>query len=317
MAELQDILSRMAVQQDQVAELLKHLKDPAPVQVDLRPPAIADGVIRAGKVQKLSYNVIRSNRLKIFKLSAEADIKWFLRKFNEELNTMKGVVGLNDELSKEEFVPIFRSCLDFPVVERVDQALLKLQKTWENITIPELKKLMLEKFGSQQTDVANVIKQFGAQRLVKSPDETVAQHYFRWYQNIPEVMKPSDEDGRKEFVDLMLRSMYIISLEDDYLEKELSNLKDPNPDLKKYFDEACSAESRRQSYQDISKSSTCTESKGVNISKLYHKKNWVDKSDIKTDSPSVRPKTDNNTNGDNAKWKHKGQKHRKFKDKNK
>jgi len=230
---------------------------------------------------------------------------------------MKGVVGLNDELSKEEFVPIFRTCLDFPVVERVDQALLKLQKTWENITIPELKKLMLDKFGSQQTDVANVIKQFGAQRLVKSPDETVAQHYFRWYQNIPEVMKPSDDDGRKELVDLLHRSMYIISLEDDFLEKALSDLKDPNPDLKKYFDEACNAESRRQSYQDISKSSTSSESKGVNISKVYHKKNWVNKSDDKTDSPSVKPKTDNNTTGDNAKRRHKGQKQRKFTDKNK
>ena len=197
MAELQDILSRMAEQQNQVAELLKALKDPAPVRVDLRQPAVADEVIRAEKVQKISYNIIRSSRLKIFKLSADVDIKLFLKKFNEELNTMKVVVGLNDELSKEEFVPIFRSCLDFPVVERVDQALLKLQKTWETITVPELKKLMQEKFGSQQTDVANVIKQFGSQRLVKTPDESVAQHYFRWYQNIPEVIKPSDENGRK------------------------------------------------------------------------------------------------------------------------
>ena len=34
-----------------------------------------------------------------------------------------------------------------------------------------------------------------------------------------------------------------------------------------YFDEACAAESRRQSFQDITKSSTCIENKGVNVSK--------------------------------------------------
>ena len=301
--------NKMAEQQNQIAALLQTLKDPPPVTVDLRQPVVADAVLRAEKVQKINFNLHKSSRLKPFKVSADSDIKLFLKKFDEELKTMKVMVGLNEVLTKEEFVPIFRSCLDFPIVERVSQVLLKMAKTWENITIPELRQLMLEEFGSKQTDVANVLKQFGPQRLVKSPDESVAEHYFKWHQNIPEVMKPTDEDGRKEFVDLIHRSMFYISLEDEFLQKALSDLKEPNPDIKKYFDEACNAESRRQSFQDISKSSTSIESKGVNISKweISQKKKWVNKSDKTGTSPSVRPKTDVSTHGDDAKGENNGQ----------
>merc|ERR1712105_568749 len=49
--------------------------------------------------------------------------------------------------------------------------------------------------------------------------------------------------------------------------KELTEIKDPNPDLKKYFEEACAAESRRKSYLDITKSSTSVENSGVTIQK--------------------------------------------------
>ena len=89
---------------------------------------------------------------------------------------------------------------------------------------------------------------FGPQRLAKRPDESVAEHYFRWLQNIPEVMKPTNEQGRIDFVDLIYRSMYFVSLEDEYLQKELSDSKEPYPDLKKYFDEVVSAESRLRAF---------------------------------------------------------------------
>ena len=257
--------NKLIEQQNQITALLQTMQNPPPLTVEYRPPQVADAEIKAEKVRKINFTLRKSSRLKPFKISADLDIKLFLKKFDEELKTMKVMVGLTDALVKEEFVPIFRSCLDFPVVERVTQVLLKKAKTWETITIPELRELMLEEFGSKQTDVANVLKQFGPQRLVKSPEESVAEHYFKWHQNIPEVMKPTDENGRKDFVDLIHRSMYYISLEDEFLQNALSDLKDPNPDIKKYFDEACNAESRRQSFREISISSTSTESKGVNI----------------------------------------------------
>ena len=64
-----------------------------------------------------------------------------------------------------------------------------------------------------------------------------------------------------------LIGLFYIALDDEFLQKALSDLKDAKPNLKKYFEEACSAENRRMSFQDISKSSVSTESKGVTISK--------------------------------------------------
>ena len=92
---------------------------------------------------------------------------------------MKAAVGLDDELTKEEYVPIFRSCLDFPVVERVKVVLTSKGKTWDTIEMAELKTLMKEEFGSKQTDVANVLALFGPNRLVKKPDETVSEFFFQ------------------------------------------------------------------------------------------------------------------------------------------
>ena len=185
-------------------------------------------------------------------------------------------------------------------VERVGQVLTSKGKTWDNIPIDDLIVIMKDEFGSKQTDVANVLKVFGPQRIAKSPDESVAEFYFRWLQNIPEIMKPTDDAGYKSFVDLIHRSMFYISLEDEFLQKALSDMKEPNPDLKKYFDEACNAESRRMAFQDISKSSTSVENKGVTISHVSNKKKWV-KSDKSAKQKDV-------STGDNAKFGDKGQK---------
>merc|ERR1712240_358870 len=71
---------------------------------------------------------------------------------------------------------------------------------------------------------------------------------------------PAEKDA---YIDLMNRSMYFISLDDDHLQKEVSNLKTANPTIKTYFDEVVSAEGRLNTYNDITKSSTSTEPSGV------------------------------------------------------
>ncbi|MCP4355598.1 MAG: hypothetical protein GY793_08225, partial [Proteobacteria bacterium] len=146
-----------------------------------------------------------------------------------------------------------------------------------------------------------------------------AEFYFQWLQNIPEVMKPNTETERKDFVDLIYRAMFYISLEDEFLQKALSDLKDPNPNIKTYFDEACAAESRRQSFQDITQSSTCLDSKGVNIAKwdipFNNKKKFSNRSDNKTGtSQGVKAKADVSTHGNDAKGGNKGQKQQNFSD---
>merc|ERR1711989_98413 len=189
---------------------------------------------RKEQIQNLVLNFRKTNIMKPFKGNSESYIDLFLKKFTEELNTNKLLVGLNNDLTRDEYVPLFRSCLEYAVVERVQQVLLAKNKTWDNVTIEQLKTYMKSEFGSRQTDVANVLKMWGPSRLTKRKDETEADHYFRFNQGIPECLKPVTPAEKEAYIDLMNRSMYFISL-DDYLQKEVSDLKTANPTIKTYF----------------------------------------------------------------------------------
>ena len=139
MSAIEDLLNRMVAkseeqddrilqQQTQITELLQALRTPQPVRVDLQQPVVADAVVRAEKVQKLAFNMRKSSRLKPFKVTADSDIKSFIKKFDEELKSLKAMVGIDNALSKEEYTPIFRASLDFSIIERVSQVLTKMGK---------------------------------------------------------------------------------------------------------------------------------------------------------------------------------------------
>ncbi|MCP4392733.1 MAG: hypothetical protein GY804_00415, partial [Alphaproteobacteria bacterium] len=89
-------------------------------------------------------------------------------------------------------------------------------------------------------------------------------------------------------------AMFYISLEDEFLQKALSDLKEPNPTIQHYYNEACAAEGRRQSFQDITQSSTCLENKGVNIAKwdipYADRKKFSNRSNKSETSQGVKPK---------------------------
>ena len=249
------------------------------------PPAVDAAALRKDQVLKITQNFNKAKRLKAYKVTH--DIKLFLKMFDEEIINARASVGLNEELKKAEWVPIFRACLDFAVVDRVKVILLGKKKTWEDIEIKDLKDIMTEEFGSKQTDVAQVLNLFGQHRLVKKPEETVSEFYFRWQQNIPENMKPEGDQVKpyQDFVDLIHRSLFYIALNDDDLQKALSDIKDANPNLSKYLEEACMAENRRNTFQNIAKSAISSENKGVSIAKFESKK-WISKSD-KSDMSST------------------------------
>ena len=163
-------------------ESIKHMPGvQQPVALNVQPAVIDPVVVRAEKVQSLAMNMRKSNRIKIFKACSDSDIQMFIKKFGEELNTLKQMVGIDNDLTKGEYVPIFRASLDFAVIERVEQVFKKdinAVKTWKDITIKDLLDLMKEEFGAKHTDVANVLKQFGPWRLIKSPDKSVQDFYY-------------------------------------------------------------------------------------------------------------------------------------------
>ena len=72
MAEQQQTITALLQQQ---TALLQQIKNPAPLQVQYVPAAPNVDEVRAEKVQKINLNVRKSNRLKLFKVSNDSDIK--------------------------------------------------------------------------------------------------------------------------------------------------------------------------------------------------------------------------------------------------
>ena len=193
-AAVQAILSAMdersAQQQQQITSLIEvvealqqqNLNNPVNVTVQ---QAVPDAnAARAGKIQRIAENLRKGSRVKDFKNTTDSNIRTYIKKFNEELKSLKSMVGIVDELSRDEYIPMFRASLEFSVLERVEQV-FKFDpdniKTWAAITIPELHALMIGEFGQKYTDVANVLSQFGPSRLSKSADKSVSEFYYDWF----------------------------------------------------------------------------------------------------------------------------------------
>ena len=97
-----------------------------------RPDAAA---IRAEKVAKLGAALRKSQKIKDFK-EGEMPVKEWLRRWNHEVESLRKMCGLPDDLTREEGIGIFKDRLDFTVVKRLDLAFAGRDPvvTWANVT---------------------------------------------------------------------------------------------------------------------------------------------------------------------------------------
>ena len=63
-------------------------------------------------------------------------------------------------------------------------------------------------------------------------------------------LQPSTDDEHKKLTDLILRCIFYRALDDEYLQKELCNLKGPDITLQQFFDEAVNAEAKRSNFEN-------------------------------------------------------------------
>ena len=84
-----------------------------PVAVTVQPAQVDADIVRAEKVQKLSMCMRKSNRIKVFRHTNDSDIRKYIKKFEEELKSLKPMVGINNDLNRAEYVPLFRAALDW------------------------------------------------------------------------------------------------------------------------------------------------------------------------------------------------------------
>ena len=181
--EVKTLAETVVLQQKQIEGLIDVIKlmpgVNEPVKVTVEASQLTPDEIRADKIQKLAVCMRKSHRVKPFKF--DQDILVFLKRYKEELASLKSICGINFALNKDEYIPIFKASLDFTVLERLDQRFKRDNSniiTWAAVTIDQLHSLLKEEFGQKQTDVAEVLGMFGNSRHVKSPDKSVKDHFF-------------------------------------------------------------------------------------------------------------------------------------------
>ena len=150
-AEIKELVVKMAQnseqqqaqilqQQQQISGLIEAIQGmpgiQRPVAVNVNPAPIAAHVVRAEKVQRLAMAIRKTNRLKEFKHTKDANIRTYIKKFEEELKSLKVMVGIADDLSRDEYIPLLRASLDYNVLKRLEQVFsmsLKDHKQVSNI----------------------------------------------------------------------------------------------------------------------------------------------------------------------------------------
>ena len=85
-----------------------------------RAPAADPAVIRAEKVSKLGLALRKSQKVKDFKETQECSMKEWLKRFDQELLTLKKMSGIADNLTREEIVECLRDKLDYSVIKRLN-----------------------------------------------------------------------------------------------------------------------------------------------------------------------------------------------------
>ena len=68
--------------------------------------------VRAEKVPCLTLGLRKSNKIRDFKDTVESDIKEWVKKFDFEIAALQRMVGINDDLTRDEYIPLLRDKLD-------------------------------------------------------------------------------------------------------------------------------------------------------------------------------------------------------------
>ena len=168
----QESARRDAEHADEMARLIAALTQ-RPQQVVNGQPGVRQPdpeAVRAAAVAKIALCLRKSQKLKDFKHSEESDIKQWLRKFDIEVEAVKKIAGLNEDLSRQEYVDLLKGKLEYQVLRRLDTAFPARNPVlaWNAVTKLQLHKCLMDEFGPRESDVSAVLLQFGPSRC-KNP----------------------------------------------------------------------------------------------------------------------------------------------------
>ena len=176
-------------------------------------------------------------------------------------------------LTQEEYVPLLRDRMAETAQTELESAFETRETplTWEDVTVDQLKTILVEQFGDKEPDISSVLKCFGPDRFKKTKDMSASKHYHMWKSKLPKCLLPTTTEGFKKANDLVLRCIYYQSLDDQYLKEKLCNLKSDNLCLKQFYDEVVISETKRKNFEETTvKSNILDPSTAVSINKTEY-----------------------------------------------
>ena len=128
--ELKQLFTDMVVenreQKKQISSLLEAMGNipnlGAPLNVRVQAPALDPVVARSDKIQRMALGLRKSHRVKDFKYAKDSNIREYIKCFDAEISSLKTMVGINDELNRNEYVQLFRDKMEYYVLKRIEQA---------------------------------------------------------------------------------------------------------------------------------------------------------------------------------------------------
>ena len=111
----------------------------------------------------------------------------------------------NVPLTRQEYIDCMKEKLDFNVIKRLNSAFENHTPVlnWDNVSIVQIKKILLVEFGSKEPDISAVLGQFASSSIQKSKEMSVAKFYHLWKEQLPDVLQPSTPEDNKKCVDLI------------------------------------------------------------------------------------------------------------------
>ena len=147
-----DVVEQNNVQKQQFSELLAAMRQIPQLGGEIRavvqPPLQDAEAVRADKVQCLTLALRKSNKIRDFKDVLESDIREWVKKFDFEIAALKRMVGINNDLTREEYIPLLRDKLDYSIVKRLDSIFKQRNPAleWGNVSKDNLHKCLIEEF---------------------------------------------------------------------------------------------------------------------------------------------------------------------------
>ena len=231
--------------------------------------------VRTKNFATLKLNFRKSYKVKDFKTNSESKVEDWIVKFEDEMDTLKSMSGIDGELTDIEKRGLLKDRLDYPVKQRITTALSVHNPvyTWDNVPYDTLKKVLKQEFGVRESKVSSILYQFNAKQLKRQEDECVSVWYHRWMKQMPDVFKPNTDAEKDFFIDLIMRALFYVNVNDQKYQEHLCKLPDETATLKLFLDESLLAESRRKIYNDIDES----KEKDVALSRFEYKKGKFNK----------------------------------------